>query len=293
MILIAGATGNLGGEICQMLARKGKEIRAIVRPTSDPAKVERLRQMGAELVQADLKDPASLEAACQGVNTVISTVTSIISTQPGDTMQSVDQEGQKSLIEAARKANVSHFIFVSISPNIKLEFPLNTAKRSAEQHLRKSGLNYTILQPTNFMEIWLGPFVGFDIVKAKAQLLGTGENKISYISTSDVAKFAVEAVDNPAARNATIPLGGPEPLSPLEIVDRIENLTGCKFEVQFIPEEALQAQREAATDPTSQSLAGLMLTTSRGDPIEMAETLKVFPIELTSVTDYARRVLVS
>jgi uncharacterized protein YbjT (DUF2867 family) len=293
MILIVGATGNLGSEICQQLARKGKDIRALVRSTSAPAKVEKLQQLGAELIQADLKDPSSLEAACQGIKTIISTATVIVSRQPGDTMETVDLKGQENLIEAARLAGVSHFIFVSISPNIKADFPLSAAKRGVENRLKESGLNYTILQPTNFMEIWLGPFLGFDIVNAKAQIFGEGHSKISFISMPDVAKFAVEAVDNPAARNATIPLGGPEPLSPLEVINRIENLIGHKFEVQFIPEEALKAQQAGAQDEVSQSVSALMVTYANGDPIEMAATLKNFPIKLTPVTDYARRVITS
>ena len=67
MNLVIGATGRLGSEVCRQLAAKGKPVRALVRATSDPGKVEALRSCGAEIVQGDLRDRASLSAACQGI----------------------------------------------------------------------------------------------------------------------------------------------------------------------------------------------------------------------------------
>ena len=95
MILVVGATGMLGGEICRRLAAKGKPVRALVRVTSDPAKVEALQAPGVELVQGDLRDPASISAACQGARAVISTASSMpFSYQPGENdIQEVDLEG--------------------------------------------------------------------------------------------------------------------------------------------------------------------------------------------------------
>lgn len=90
--------------------------------------------------------------------------------------------------------------------------------------------------------------MGFDAANGKAQIYGSGENKISWISYKDVAEFAVASLDNPAARNAVIELGGPEALSPLEVVSIFEELRGQKFEVQHVPEEALREQMDTATD---------------------------------------------
>jgi uncharacterized protein YbjT (DUF2867 family) len=291
MILVAGATGNLGGEICRLLIEKGKEVWALVRATSDKARVENLQQMGVELVYADLKDPASVETACQGVTTIISTATTVVSKQPGDSIESVDLAGQTHLVDAAKKAGVSHFIYISIPANFEISFPLVRAKRSVEQHLQESGLTYTILQPSYFMEAWLGPFLGFDIANARAQIFGSGQNKTSFISLGDVARFAVEAVDNPAAQNSVLPIGGPEDLSHLEVVQVCEELGGRKFEVQFVPEEALQAQKAAAEDSLGQTFAALMLVIAKGNIVETAPILKTFPIKLTTVRSYATRVL--
>ena len=87
MILIAGATGFLGGEICRRLVENGESVRGLVRRTSDPAGVSRLRTLGAETAVGDLRDRESLDAACRGVRTVVSTVTSTRSRQPGDSIE--------------------------------------------------------------------------------------------------------------------------------------------------------------------------------------------------------------
>jgi uncharacterized protein YbjT (DUF2867 family) len=293
MILVAGATGNLGGEICRRLRERGKLVRAIVRPTSDKARVAMLQEAGMETVNADLKDAASLEAACQGVNTVITTATTVLSTQPGDSIESVDLEGQNHLVDAARQSGVSRFIYTSVPANFDATFPLLRAKRSVEQHIKDSGLNYTILQPSYFMESWLGPFLGFDIANARVQIYGSGENKTSFISLRDVATYAVEAVDSPKAHNSTLPLGGPEQLSPLEVVQICEALSGRKFEVNFVPKEALEARRRAAEDSLGQSFAALMLTIAEGNIIETSQSLTEFRVQLTTVRDYAKEVLAS
>src|SRR4051812_30141400 len=113
MILVAGATGLVGSEICQRLIGRGESVRALVRETSSREKVEALRRSGAELCVGDLKDPESIAAACRGVNAVISTASSTLTRQAGDSIQSVDSAGQLNLVNAAKEANVGRFLFVS------------------------------------------------------------------------------------------------------------------------------------------------------------------------------------
>jgi NADH dehydrogenase len=118
MILVAGATGMLGGEIVRRLRTQNKEVRALVRKTSDPAKVARLQELGATIVEGDLTDAASLASACRGIVTVITTVASTLSRTPGDTIPRVDHAGQLNLVDAAVQARVSKYIYVSISGTI-------------------------------------------------------------------------------------------------------------------------------------------------------------------------------
>lgn len=287
MNLVVGATGLLGSEICRALAAEGKPVRALVRTTSDQSKVAQLESLGVEIAVGDLKDPSSLDAACRRASAVISTASATISRQEGDSIQTVDLEGQLSLINAANAAGISQFVLISF-PQSDLEFPLQTAKRAVEEHLKNSEINYTILQPTIFMEVWLSPALGFDAANAKAQIYGSGKNKISWISYQDVAKFSIAALDNPKARNAVIELGGPEALSPLEVVRIFERAIGRKFDIQHVPEDVLRQQRESASDPLQQTFAALMLDYSKGTVINMEQTLQNFPVRLISLKDFAQ-----
>src|SRR2546422_3907636 len=152
-----------------------------------------------------------------------------MSRQEGDSIESVDRQGQLNLIDAAAAAGVQQLILISFS-SFAPDFPLQSAKRAVEKRLRESGLIYTILQPTFFTEVWLSPALGFDAANAKAQVYGAGQNQISWISFQDVARFAVAALKSPRAKNAIIELGGPEPLSPLEVVHLAEQVTRKRFE---------------------------------------------------------------
>src|ERR1043166_1885554 len=133
MILVVGASGLVGSEICQKLRRRGEPVRALVRTTSSNDKIEILRASGAELCVGDLKDPESIAAACRGVDAVISTASSTLSRQPGDSIQSVDAEGQLNLVNAAKAANVSRFLFVSFRRPPGISFPLSDAKRKVDR----------------------------------------------------------------------------------------------------------------------------------------------------------------
>ena len=293
MRLVVGATGLLGGEICRLLAENGEAVRALVRASSDQEKVNVLVNRGIELAKGDLKERSSLEAACQDAATVISTASATLSRQDGDSLQTIDLEGQLALVDAAKEAGVEHFVYVSFrtGENPALQHPLKAAKRAVEQHLIESGLSYTILQPSYFMEVWLSPALGFDYALAKARIYGSGQNPISWISVADVAHFAVAAIDNAAARNVTLELGGPEALSPREVVRIFGEIKAQEFAVEHVPEEALQAQKTAATDALSETFAALMLQYAAGDAIEMEKTLNAFPRQLVSVRDYAKRVV--
>lgn len=287
IVFVAGATGFLGGEICRQLIAKNKNVRGLVRATSDASKVAELKGSGVETVEGDLKNKDSLVEALRGVSTIISTVSSSFSRQEGDSIQTVDDGGQINLIEAAKTAGVGQFIFISFCA--LGDCPLQTAKRKVEKLLAESGMNYTILQPTYFMEVWLSPMLGFDYPNSKATIFGAGSNKVSWIAVKDVAAFAVASVDNPAAANGIFELGGPDALSSLEVVTIFETAKGAKFELQFVPEEALAAQRDGAQDPLNKSFAVLTLGVATGSEIDMKKTLDAFPMQLTSVADYAQR----
>lgn len=291
MLLVVGSTGLLGTEITRQLREKNMSVKALVRKTSDPQKVAHLESLGATIIEADLTDKSSLDKACRGIDTVITTATTTSSQTPGDTIPDVDHAGQLKLVDAAREAGVSHYIYVSYSGNLTEDCPLHTAKRTVEKYVKDSGMTFTILRPSCFMEVWLSPHLGFDYPNHKATIYGNGQNPLSWISFVDVARFAVMAVNQTAARNAVLELGGPEKLSPHEVVKIFEKTTDQSFELEYVPMEALQAQKAATDDPLQQSFSALMIDVARGDAIDMTDMLKKFPVKLISVQEYASQVV--
>ncbi len=286
MILIAGATGLVGSEVCQRLMRRGERVRALVRATSSKEKVEALRSSGVELFVGDLKDHQSIAAACRDVNAVISTASSTLTRQPGDSIQSVDAAGQLSLVKAAKDAHVDRFLFVSFRRTPGISFPLGEAKAEVENAI--GSLNFTVIQASWFMEVWLSPALGFDYPNAAARIYGPGTSPISWVSFRDVAEMCAVALRHPAAGRKTIEFGGPEALSPLEVVARFEKIGGRPFLLEHVPEQALLAQFEGATDPLQKSFAALMLGYLHGDAMNMAPVVETYGITLTNVDEYAR-----
>jgi uncharacterized protein YbjT (DUF2867 family) len=293
MILVVGATGKVGTEICRRLGQQHMPFRALVRTSSSPGKVAQLRELGAEIAVGDLREWRSLDAACAGVDSVITTVSSMpYSYVAGvNDIETTDLSGTKRLIAAAENSGVKHFTYLSFSRNINVESPLHSAKRAIEHEIRESGFGYTILRPSYFMEVWLSPAVGFDPVEGKATICGDGRAPVSWIHVDDVAEFAVRSLTSPVARNAILELGGPDALSPLEVVELFERLSGHPMELTPVSEEELAQQQRSATDDMARSFTALMRVLALGDAIDMSDLLERMPIELTSVEQYARAVL--
>ena len=277
----------LGMEICRLLVEKGKPLRALVRTSSDPERIAALKKMGADLAYGDMKDRQSLDAACQGIDAVISTASSTFSRQDGDSIDSVDRQGQLHVVDAAAAAGVKQFVLVSFVKDPSMPFPLSEAKQEVEDRLKQSGMDYTILEANFFMEVWLSPAIGFDYPNARARVYGDGDSKVSWVSYKDVAQFAVAAVGNPAAKNTVLPVGGPKPLSPKEVIQTFEQAMDKSFEVEYVPTAALLEQFSAAPDPMSKSFAALMLAYAMGNEMDMEPVLEKFPIKLTTLKEYA------
>ena len=290
MILVVGATGVLGQEICHRLRARGLVVRALVRRTADSSRLDALRGLQVDLCWGDLKDAGSLREACDGAEVVISTASSTLSHQSGDSIETVDRQGQLSLIAAARAAGVEHFTLVSIPRNPVRESPLTRAKAEAERALADSGMGYTILAGNYFMEIWLSPALGFDYPQRKVVLFGDGRALITWVSYRDVAEFAVRSHLTPGARNLILNVGGPQDLSPLEVVGIFEKAAGAPFERQMVPEEALLAQLDGSTDPLAETFTKLQLEYAHGCPMNTSQTMRLMPFELTSVAQYAAAV---
>jgi uncharacterized protein YbjT (DUF2867 family) len=288
--LVVGATGFLGSKICARLRGAGSVTRGLVRETSQRGRVEELEKLGVELHTGDLKSPGTLEPALQGVKTVISTASCTLSRVEGDTIESVDLRGHLDLIDAAKRAGVEQFVFVSFHKH-PLEFPLQAAKSAVEDQLIKSGISYTIFQPVDFAEIWLSPMLGFDLMGGNVRVLGDGTAKTTWISVDDVATFVAGAVSNPKARDRIFPLGGPEQLSQLDVVELFRKVSGRNVQVQYQPEADLRTAFEAASDPLARSFAAITLATAIGQIASSAAALDAIPVKLKRVHEFLQTLL--
>jgi len=283
MILVAGATGQLGSLVTRRLLARGEVVRILVRPGSN---FQPLVDLGAQPVFGDLKDPASLAAACEGVDVVVTTANSA-ARGGADTVETVDQRGNRSLIDAARAAGVKQFVFTSaLGADPASPVPFLRAKGETEQYLCASGMTYTILAPNIFMEVWVPMLVGQAALEGRpVTLVGEGRRRHSFVSVDDVAAFAVAAVGHPQAMNQTIVIGGPEPVTWRDVVAAYERALGRPIEVRTIPPGQ---PLPGLPDVVSQLAAGMDTYDS---PLDMTETAARFGVRLTPLEEFVRRVV--
>src|SRR5215472_11459141 len=286
MGLVVGATGLVGQQVALGLRHQGRKVRALVRGGTHHEKVAPLISAGIEIVDADLTKPESLPSACAGVETVLSTATSMPHGKDNG-LRRVDHDGTLALIDSAERAGVSHFIYTSYSGNIRVDSPLETAKRVCEKRLLCSKMRVTILRPSYFMEMWLSPALGFDPANGRARIYGSGDAKVSYISLHDVVAFALAVAANPTHPSAILEMGGPEPLSQLDTVAIFERAPGRRIEIDKVPVAALNEQYRSA-DPLQKTFTALMIGYAKGDAIPGSlETARQYGVSLHSVSDYA------
>jgi NADH dehydrogenase len=271
----------MGGMIARQLLGQGQDVRVLVRPQSN---YQPLVEAGARPVFGDLKDRASLDEAVRGVDTVITTANSA---QRGgeDNPQTVDLQGNANLIDAAKEGGVRHFIFVSaLGANPNSPMPFMQAKAATEQRLRESGMTYTILSPNMLMEVWLPMIVGGPAIGGqRVTLVGEGSHRHSFASMGDVVQYTVRCVNNLAAENRMIVIGGPQAVSWRDVVSAYEEALGRPVDVQFVP----MGQPVPGLPDTINGL--LMGTETYDSEVDMSETPAVFGVRPTSLIEFVQR----
>lgn len=288
MILIVGASGRLGDRVSQLLLGQGESVRAMSRT---PSKLDELRKLGAEVVAGDLRVPASLAGACEGVEKVLAAATGF----PGEgdnNPKTVDRAGNRNLIDAAKAAGVKHFVFTSIHdarPDHSVD--LFRYKYEAEEYLRASGLSYTILRTTAFMEFW-ATLIGQPIVeKGQTTIFGRGVNPVNFVSADDVARLALIALESPETRNQVIEVGGPEDLSLLQVAEIFERVTGRTAKKRHVPLPAMRAMSllmRLFNPALSRQIAAGIYMDTEDQSLDMTETLQRFPVQLKRLEDVVR-----
>ena len=279
MLLVVGATGSLGTRITNGLIERGRPVRVLVRPGSEHGA---LAGAVAEVAIGNLKDPPSLERACRGVQTVITTASA--SRRGDDSIENVDLQGNLNLIDAAARAGVRHLILTStLGASESSPVSLFRAKAAAEARLRNSGLTWTVLQPNAFMDVWFGMLIEMPLFSGQpVSLVGESRRRHSFVAEQDVAAFALAAVDHSAAMNATVLIGGPEALTLRDAVRAYEEAGAPHQPIRSI---APGAPIPGLPEPIWGLAAGLE---SFDSPVPMDETARSYGVTLTTAAAFAR-----
>ena len=261
--------------------------------TRKPQGPRDLESVQTEIVAGDVREPASLREALNGVDTVISAISGY-GPNSGADPRSVDGEGNRNLIRAAEAAGVGHFVLVSMhdaGPDHPME--LARMKFAAEQALTQSGMDWTIIRPTAFMETWYAILGAPLRNEGRVVVFGRGENPINFVSVHDVASLVALAVDDPGLRNAAVDVGGPENLTLDQFVQICEAQSGRTARRVRIPRTILRLTAVAAK-PLNAAVARLAHDALAMDTADFsfdgAEHRRRFPsVPLTTLAEVAAR----
>ncbi len=226
-VLVAGATGYLGGFVAREFKDRGYYVRALARSSK---KLDHMGDSLDEVVQAEVTLPVTLEGTCDGIDVVFSSLG--ITKQKGKlTFKDVDYQGNKNLLDVALRAGVKKFVYVSVfnGPNLP-HLAIVKAHEDFVAVLKASGMEYAVIRPTGFFSD-MGEYMKM-ARKGKVYLFGDGSNRINPIHGVDLAVTCVDAVDG---TDAEIDVGGPEVLTHREIAELALNALGKPHKVFSVP----------------------------------------------------------
>jgi uncharacterized protein YbjT (DUF2867 family) len=227
-VLVAGATGYLGGFVCQELKARGHFVRALAR---SPEKLDRLKDSLDEIVEAEVTRPETLEHVCDGIDVVFSSI-GITRQKDKLSFQDVDYQGNRNLLEVARRAGVEKFVYVSVfnGPNL-LHLDIVRAHEDFVDALKASGIDYAVVRPTGYFSD-MGQFLEM-AKKGRVYLIGAGKTRVNPIHGADLAVRCVDAIDSV---NGEIDVGGPETVTWEGVATLAFEALGRSVKVTHIPE---------------------------------------------------------
>jgi uncharacterized protein YbjT (DUF2867 family) len=229
-VVVVGGTGMLGGQVVTALLSRGKRVRALVRPVSDAARLERA---GVEIARGDMMDPASLLRAMDGADAVVTTAAGYTRHSKGDTAE-IDRTGNSNLADAASRAGVRRFVLTSIlTCDQTPQVPHFWHKKLAEDRLEVLGVPFVSLRPGAFLDQITR--MGDPFAKRRLMSFGSPTMPLTYVLTSDVAGYLADAVDAPGVDGQRIDIGWDRPVSMQEIAKISGRLLGQQVRVRTIP----------------------------------------------------------
>jgi NADH dehydrogenase len=290
MLLVVGASGNLGREAVRQALAGGHAVRAAARR---PDALAHLTARGVEVVRMDLTDPPSVVRACQGVDAVVAAAHALLGSGANRSPQ-VDGAGNRILTDAAREAGVQHMVFLSTvgaSPTAAVRF-LRT-KYAAEAHVRASGMRYTILRPTAFMEAHARQFIGTPLLtKGRVTIPGSGRNPINLIAAADAARYVMIGLADPRARDRVLEIGGWDNVTKDEIARTYARTAGVEARLRHVPRRVLRAGSVAlgrVKPEIADALRLLSWVDSTDQTLDPTALQREFPFDMIRLEDFVRR----
>ncbi len=287
MILIVGATGQLGRTTALALLKQGHAVRALVR---DRGRAADLQRAGAEVVIGDLTDPRSLELACKGAERVFACAHALLGRGAQSSAQ-VDHVGHSALVAAARDAKVEHFVYTS-AMGARADHPVDffRTKHEIEAVVKGSGMGWTILRPTSFMEQHVHQLNGQMLLERGFTIvIGPGTKPRNFVAVRDVAPFAVLALTQDDLAGRTLEVGGPDNLGNAEVA-AMYAVRARKGRVHHVSARAA-AVLATLVRPLHEGVARVLDLATQPESAmpeswDPARSLAEFPRQLTSVDQF-------
>jgi NADH dehydrogenase len=229
-----------------------------------------------ELVTGDVTDPASLRAACEGVDAVVHLV-AIIKGRPAD-FERVMSEGTRNVVAAAQEAGVRRFVLASalgLDERSKDAVPYFAAKWEMERAVRESGLEHVILRPSFVFGRdggVLPTFVRLARFAPVTPIIGGGRQRLQPIWIEDLAEYYARAIDEQAAANRTFELGGPDAVSWNEFWERLKRVLGVRRPSVHVPFGAMRLQATV-----TERLPGAPVTRDQLTMLELGDNVVTDP----------------
>lgn len=226
-VLVAGATGYLGGYVARAFKEKGYWVRALARSR---AKAQSLSTCTDDLYQGEITRPQTLSRVCDGIDVVFSSI-GITRQKDRLTYRQVDFQGNMNLLEAAISAGVRKFLYVSIFGASRMEhLAIVKAHEDFAREPKASGMQYVIIRPTGYFSD-IGEFLTM-AKSGRVFLTGPGDNRMNPIHGADLAQVCVEAASGPQGE---INAGGPQVLSYRDIALTAFSVLGKPPRIYCIP----------------------------------------------------------
>jgi uncharacterized protein YbjT (DUF2867 family) len=276
MILVAGGTGTLGTLLVQRLLHRGLQVRVLTR---DPSRVHDPDRENLEVVQGDVRVRASLTKAMTGVDTVVSAIQGFVGSG-GVTPASVDRDGNANLIDAALAANAVVVLMSLVGASADSAMELSRMKFAAERRLSASGVPWTVVRATPFLETWIGLLQTTAGNSGRPLVFGRGDNPISFVSAADVAAVLERVITDPSTRGRTLEIGGAEQLTLNQLAADVQKAAGRVSTPRHVPRTMLRGMtvlmRPFKPELVRQARAALVMDTS--DVVFNATTIhEAFP----------------